>query len=65
MEETVRHAMTLVLTDLHGFVTRYKSLTAQGYSNVQFMAKLESTGFSSDPNIKCAVFLYMETSPPL
>lgn len=26
VKETVRHVMTPLLTDLHGFVTRYKSL---------------------------------------
>lgn len=44
-EETVRHVMTSVLTDMHGFVTRYKSLRAETVVNVLLMAKLESTGF--------------------
>lgn len=44
VEETVRHVMTSVLTDLHGFVTQYKSLRG-GYSNVLPMAKLETTEF--------------------
>lgn len=45
MEETVRHVMTSVLTDMNGFVTRYKSLRAETVVNVLRMAKLESRGF--------------------
>lgn len=36
--------MTSVLTDMHGFVSRYKSLRAETVVNVLLMAKLESTG---------------------